>query len=645
MDEVNRVPNFENHSFLSELLLQPNSNKTDSGRSNMFSSSISQTLELNSPEKPFVFTRFENQVGKYSSAYKKIEEDCVLISILKRTKLNKILILQGEETGEIFHVDIPKVKHITENYGYTIIDTSSSFAEGDVIPKGTVLYKSASYDDEMNLQYGRNIRVAFIPWKGMTYEDAMVISKSAARESSHTSVKEIYVTINTNDILLNLLGDSEVFKAFADIGEQVSNKILCARRRLSYESLLVELADNALTSYKTSDDVFKADGVISNIEVFCNNPEHLSKYKYNEQLFKYYNEQVDFDEKIIEIMDEIKEAGVPYDPDLAYLYSRSLHSRNDQIDWTYNKSKFDIAVIKFTVFKNNPIVIGSKLANRYGNKGTISLIEDDENMPVDDYGNRVDLILNPLGVNNRLNYSQLYEHEINHLTEQVILDSASLPEMDRLKTYLKVIEDFNPTQGEFFKKRIVKLSTEQKLELLKDIEESKCIPIHQPPFFDNISFNNFRKNCKKYEFRRRQLTGVFKPQVVGFMYMLKLKHEPYSKFSARSAKQISMKGIPIKNNLDYKSSKNLYSHTPVRLGEQEAVNLLTLNQPKETFRFLSIVSSNKEDRQNAITALLTAKDIHKIEKIEVSDEDSKTASVAKAYLGGIGVKLIPSDED
>ena len=40
-----------------------------------------------------------------------------------------------------------------------------------------------------------------------------------------------------------------------------------------------------------------------------------------------------------------------------------------------------------------------------------------KNMPVDDYGNRIDILLNPLGVNNRLNYSQLYEHELNHLTE------------------------------------------------------------------------------------------------------------------------------------------------------------------------------------------------------------------------------------
>lgn len=640
MEDLKKLETFENdHGFLSELLLMPNSNKTDPGRSNMFASNIVQMVTLDEPEIPIVFTNFENQVGKYSSAYYKTEEEFIVKHILEKSKLVRVIFLTSVSTGKVRSFTIEKYKHITENYGYKIDDMTSDFKIGDLLPTGTVLYRSRSYDENLNLMYGTNLMSAYLAWDGMTFEDAIVITEHAAQKLSHTTVKDIFVTINTNDVLADLYGTNGEIKSFPDEGETIKNRLLCARRRLAYESILVELSDSSLKTYKETDDLFQAEGTVVNIEVYCNRPKHLEDYEYNSQILKYYKRQSKNNKTITDLMDELNASNTPYCDDLGFMASRAKYSEDEEIFWTYNKVEFDVAVIKFTVANTIAAIEGTKISNRYGGKGVVSLIIPTEDAPVTDQGEIIHVIFNPLGVVNRLNFSQTFEHELNHLSSQLRYRMREMDNEARETLLFNYINDINPKQGEKYKEMYLQLSDDDKKEFMREIIK-KGIPLHQPPFWDNISLATYTKLCKDYKISRKKLTqNIEKPQLVGEMYLIKLKHEPYSKFSARSAKQVSMKDIPVKNNNDYKNSQSLYSSTPIRIGEQEIINLLTLNNSEEVFRYIKMMSSNSEDRKTAIETLLTHPNIYNVEEIKSSNSVTKTSTILEAYMNTLGVSL------
>lgn len=621
----------------------PNSDKTDAGRSNMFASSIPQTVILNNPERPLVFSNFENQVGEYSSGFLQAEQDYLIIGHFESSSDFTLYVIGEDDVVD--QIVIPKeVKHITESYGYKVINyITQEILDSGEIKKGTLIFANPCYDRDLNFRFGVNLVSVFLPWKGMTFEDAVVISRSASRKLTHRSSREIFVTINTNDLLINWMGDSNYFQAFPEVGESIKNRILCGRRRVTYESLLVEMSDTQLRNFQEDDVLFQLEGKVAKIEVFCNDAEHLRKYKYNEQLFKYYNEGSEINETLVDLMQQAHEANLAYSDDLGYAYSRALNADNEDIKWSFDKSQFDVAVIKFTIYKDSPAVIGSKITNRYGGKGVVSLILPDSEMPTTEDGEVLDVILNPLGVVNRLNLSQLYEHELNHLGDQILDSVKDEPSSIALETILGYIKDVNPKQYEFFAGLVAEMDGPTQEALVQEFH-AKGIPLEQAPFFGNIEMQQMWDLFSKYNFQRKKVVGIEKPLVVGKMYLIKLKHEPYSKFSARSAKQISMKEIPVRNNQDYKHGRALHSSTPVRLGEQELINLLVLNDPEQTYRFLGLMSNNKVDRQKVIKEILTVPNLFNIEELESSNTPSKTAEVVYAYLAGIGVKLDFSKE-
>jgi hypothetical protein len=171
------------------------------------------------------------------------------------------------------------------------------------------------------------------------------------------------------------------------------------------------------------------------------------------------------------------------------------------------------------------------------------------------------------------------------------------------------------------------------------------IPVHQPPFFGNITPLQLREMYKAVGFAPRKLyiphldMWTEHPLIMGTVYTMKLKHEAKSKFSARSAKHVSMRDIPAKNNREFKSSQSMYSTTPVRIGEQELTNLLVLPEVEETFRYIHQLSSNKADRQKLIKELLTG-NVLDLQRVERSDEQSHTSSILTAYLQSLGIQIV-----
>jgi DNA-directed RNA polymerase beta subunit len=643
MNETSKidVEGFEgNHKFLAEELLVPNVDKCDLGRVNMFTSHIAQTVILDEPQFPRVFTNFENQVGRYSSSYKKADRNYRVVKILEKNEMNRTFVLE-DENGVVDIVDERPAKRITENYGYRIESKLKNKKEKDVIKKDELMYRSTAYDDSLKFKYGSNLKAIYLSYKNLTYEDAIVISESAAERLSYYKTDEITINVNTNDILINLYGDNDNYKSFPDIGEETRDRTLLARRRINYYSVLFDMtAQNLARINHETDAVVFGDGKVVDIEVFCNaDMETLEGKEYYNQILKYLVKGNLYYQNLIETLEPYMEAG-KYTDEAGYLYKRATDTLNEEVKWRHDKNNFDNIVIKFKVLKKQKLDVGSKITNRFGGKGCISLILPDDQMPMTEDGERAEVVLNPLGIMNRLNPAQLYEQEINFISNQI---TKRLKKMYEEKKYdgmtdlfFDYIWDINEKQHDSLVDYYNELPEEETMAFWEEIFE-KGIFIHQPPFYGNITFDKLRDLYMKYGIKPLKFKGIETPLVIGDIYMLVLKHHPATKFSSRSTSYLNLKGIPSKSN-NYKENLQLYSKTPIKLGEMEVTNLFISNRIGEVRRMLSLYSTNEEDRRKAINALAQG-NVFDMPRIEEGETKSRTRQVLDVYLQSASLGL------
>jgi hypothetical protein len=181
----------------------------NSMRSVMFTAHLKQFLNLQNPEFPFVFTNAENVVGRHSSGYKKAKNKLKVYrkvakydEILDTPNIYKLFVFDTEK--KCYDVITRKsVEDLTEHFGFEYNnDVIDSFDEGDTINKGTVLYKSTSYDEDMNYAYGKNVTMMYTldPY---TSEDAAVVSRSLAESMTSIETEVISIGLNDNDYFVN----------------------------------------------------------------------------------------------------------------------------------------------------------------------------------------------------------------------------------------------------------------------------------------------------------------------------------------------------------------------------------------------------------------------------------------------------------
>ena len=264
-------------------------------------------------------------------------------------------------------------------------------------------------------------------------------------------------------------------------------------------------------------------------------------------------------------------------------------------------------------------------------------------MPMTEDGRYAEICMNTLGVLNRMNLSTLFEQELNFIGDEVRLrykDADHETKMDRLMEFYQSVNIVG--QAADIREHYDSLETDEEREAFIDEFYEKGFVIHQPPFFDNMNFDWLIELYDAFDVKPLKFKNIENPLVMGDVYYLRLKHEPASKMSARSCGQINMKGIPNKSNKIYKAGMAPYSNTPIRMGEQETLNLLLCQNPDAVFDMLDFHSSNKEDRKNLIHKLLT-----KMEGEPLKLEKSRFNTIKDlltAYFTVLGLQLEPSDE-
>lgn len=655
----NLINHPKNHHFLSEPLLVPNVNKTDSNRLGMFCSELNQTVVKNEGEAPLVCTNFEPQVGEYTiDGYKKLDEDCIILEKIKKNKLNYVLIVENTKTGKIFMVKRKEVCWLTEHYGFKYNnDVIDNKEKGDTIKKDEIIYRSNTYDNLGNLKYGRNLNTCYMNFKNLTLEDPMVLSRTAAKALGYSDVYKIRITVNTNDLLINLYGDENDYKAFPNIGESINDLgILASRRRIDYNKLLSNLKDNKLREVGIDDSVFYSTGKVVDIDIFCNQTEEeLAYQEYNNQVHDLYMEDKTFRTKLVKCIDYLKKQGKSdmIDSELVTIYNKSkiiLENKNrsdkEKNVWTLEGNEFKGFILDFTIINVKELHVGDKLANRYGGKGIVSAILPDEAMPRVESGpfkgEICHVIMNSLGIFNRLIPSALYEIEINFASKHVRYFMSQEDTIEGKEYQLfKYLDMINSTQSEWTREFYESLTDECKAEFLRQIEEVR-LPIIQPPFFDNITLDGLSEIYDEYpEMQEYKFEGIKNPMMMGEAFIITLKHDPKGKMSIRSTGFNNMSGLPAKSKA-YKDHNLPYSTTPIRFGEMEVMNGL-LTKDDTVHKLLYSYATDSSMREKLLETIIENPfepniDFSKMEK-------PKTVKIARAFFKCLGLEIYDGDNE
>ena len=492
----------------------------DANRALMGSNMMRQAVPLLNPEVPIVGTGIEIPVVKDSRVLINAEgtgtveysDSTTIIIRYDRT---------AEDEFESFDEPV-KTYHLTKyrrTNQSTCINLRPIVRRGDRVEKGQPLCEGYGTQNG-ELALGRNMKVAFMPWKGYNYEDAIVISQRVLKEDIFTSVHIEEFTLEVRDTkrgIEELTNDipnvsADATKDLDDNGlvrvgaEVVEGDILIGKISPKGESdptpeekLLRAIFGDKAGDVK--DASMKAPpsmkGVVINTKLFSKSIKDRKQRATEKETLAATDEKYkkEFDElhakvvsKLFSLLNGKSSQGVYNNYKEEIIPKRTKYNQKNlsTVDYTivnannwttdaskneiikriisnynqkykeilgrYNREKFVTSVgdelpsdivqmAKVYVAKKRKLRVGDKMSGRHGNKGIVSRIVREEDMPFLEDGTPVDIVLNPLGVPSRMNLGQIFEtilgwagHELGVKFATPIFDGASLEEVN---SYIK----------------------------------------------------------------------------------------------------------------------------------------------------------------------------------------------------------------
>lgn len=681
----------------------------DSSRMYMFTSNLKQILTLLEPDVPHIMTGYENEIGKHNKSYKKMDGTWEVKDIIWKYGPGTIytMILYNEDLDMYDVVEKKPAENLTEKFGYAY-NTSfmDSLKVGDVI-HDEVLYKTTSYDDHMNYRPGKNGRVMYIT-DNSTIEDSIVISKSWAEKVCTVEVDSVDVSINTNDILLNMYGDRNKYKAFPDIGEKVQDSIICAVRRIDLKQIMYDFKEENLRTIQSTDVKRYAskNSMIYDIDIYYNGMDEFPDNTFYHQLKWYYDMECKYADAVTAWCKKIKKSGSKYTPDVSYFKAKWQNFTNKDYKWKNRDSAFSNIIVKFSTMAVVNLQEGFKLTGRYGDKGIISRIEDcgaavklfnntiesildinngdesnienfdksaakveivdDCEMPYLEDGTKVDILLNSSGAIRRLNSGQLYEVEINFVAENIQRKLKTMTNQDeKADLIFRFLHILNKDQENFFLTlykgfdQIVKVG-EDNVRLLdkrakdaffKDIEDNGFYIVKKPDA--QIRYSVMCDLYEEFPWIKPYTAyidrfGIKKRQII-HPIICASKYMLVLKQTSNKNFSARSTGRIDKKGLPAKSSdkkQNLsaYSRTPIRIGEIH--NLASAFDGETIAEFNILMRSSPTGRKSLKRILEADGDPFDIKKIKIEDDfTNQNAVILNAYMKAIGIQLEYDIED
>lgn len=426
-----------------------------SSRSQMFSSHYTQRVGLLHPDKPHILSGTEFMMAKYA-LNGKLNERCKIIRIIPRcgdpyTKMKlpnmgnsypETMIIYETESGVFDCVVINYYETYHTHFGFKNVFTKDlkNLTIGDTIEPDTVLTTPPSIVDG-EFCYGKNLNMAFITNPAVA-EDGVLISKSAAKSLSYAAYDKRDIILGKAGYPLNTYGDDNNYKIFPDIGEYVNDtSAIMFKRRVSHSNKVTtgKVGANKMCDTAVSMNLFSTrkvehyfdEGVyivrpnarVIDIKVFNNANNAVIPPQMTGQLNLYRDAMLTYCRSIVAAYDEVikmlrnkyhsfKEAMHLGDEFVnQYVHAMMLleNAETGRPKLSHKLDPADEYRIEITTESILTPKIGGKLTDKYGSKGVICHIEEDDRMPVDERGIRADIIMDPSSTIARMNVGKLYE--------------------------------------------------------------------------------------------------------------------------------------------------------------------------------------------------------------------------------------------
>jgi DNA-directed RNA polymerase subunit beta len=458
----------------------------DANRALMGANMQRQAVPLMITQSPLVGTGVEYRAA-VDSGDVVVAKNAGTVIELDATKV----IVEGRGTRDEYDL----TKFMRSNQG-TLIHHKPIVRQGDKVAKDAVLADGSS-TDHGELALGANLLVAFMPFEGFNFEDAIVISERLVKEDVLTS---IHIHEYEIDARSTKLGDEEITR-------DIPNR--------SEESLR-NLDDRGIV--RIGAEVGSGDLLVGKVT-----PKGETELTAEEKLIRAI-----FKEKAREVRDtSLKvphgEGGVVID---VKTFSRD---GGDDLSPGVNE------LVRVYVAKKRKISEGDKLAGRHGNKGVIAKIVAEEDMPFLEDGRSVDIMLNPLGVPSRMNIGQILETHLGWAAAHGVFVEGEVQPMDG--TAGRVINAPAPTPiaTPVFDGATVEDVDAALLKWSSDNEDSPITMV-----IDSKAPAGRRASGKVRMFSGRTGEPFEQAVTVGYMYILKLLHLVDDKIHARSTGPYSL---------------------------------------------------------------------------------------------------------
>lgn len=539
----------------------------DANRALMGSNMQRQAVPLIKPASPIVGTGLEGKVAVDSRMLINAEGE----GVVEYVDANEIIIRydRTDEDQLVSFEDSRKAYKLTKfrrtNQG-TCINLKPIVKKGMRVKKGSILCDGYA-TEKGELALGQNLKVAFMPWKGYNFEDAIVLSERVVREDIFTSLHIEHFELDVRD---TKLGEEELTNDIPNVSEEATkdldeNGIIRIGAWIREGDILIgkitpkgesdptpeEKLLRAIFGDKAGDvkdASLKAPpstkGIIINKQLFARakkdkiqkaqekdqlntlDEQHaialnemktilvdkllsLVKGKISQGVRSIYNEEMipkgtKFSNTVLKKVDynAVDYSNWTTDEHTNSLIGRLLHNFSIKVNeevGKYKRQKFNISIgdelpagvlklAKVYLAKKRKLKVGDKLAGRHGNKGIVSRIVRQEDMPFLEDGTPVDIVLNPLGVPSRMNLGQIFETVLGWAGEKLGL-KFSTPIFDGAKAN----------------------------EIEKYIDNAELPQLGQTYLYDGETGDRFHQQA-----------------TVGVIYMLKLSHMVDDKMHARS---------------------------------------------------------------------------------------------------------------
>ena len=647
---IKDLPDY-NH-MLGRTLMQPFKPANSGSRALMNSVHVEHFMVPNHGEVPLVQTGYETEFGSNSSSHIVNESNYIVLNKIYKFEGKEdhyYLIVQDTRTGIYDIIERIGYNYNTESYGY-LWDNSriDRLKIGDHLEQGRILKTSIGYDEYGNKMNGVNLTTLYLSC-AQNMEDSVIISESAAKKLETSLVKNTPITINDNDILLNLYGNEMVYKTFPDIGEEINNGIFCSIRRMENDNILYTMSQQNLRDIMLSDRNILMEGKVVDINVYCNNPEALGDSHYNAQLAYYYNQNLRFCKEINDIVGPLSMTS-----QLSYRLKKFYGRCRDTIAGKqfFKEKLFNHVIMEITVIQNLPMEPGDKLADRYGGKGVVSAVVPDELMPMLETGRRVDVIKNQSTCINRENIGQLHEQSLTFIGMRIIdyfkLGVLSYPEM--AKIWYKFVSMVDLEQAAMIRDSY-NLDDEYESKIIIDsILEDDGIILSTQPFTTAINIDTIAKIYDEFSFIKQysvkmpmkdsngniRMVKALRSMVVSKIYHYRLKQYAEEKFSVTSLSATNLKNLNTRSKAN-KMYEAKYTKTPIMFGFMESTDLMHMGVQYVVMN-LMLYSSSPQGRR-LVEQLLVGNPYDINIKLDQNSKN-RNAEIINALMETMGLRIV-----